>query len=130
MSFRSNHILLLELKLSLTSPESKYGVFPSLNCPFIWLVLYFLSFSFKALQCLHCYDTVIHYLDSKASHKHGKPVLSALRISPMAPATKGKMLWYHTRELESLPLFTQSILAHRGRFQIVVIRQLLLCEHI
>ena len=58
MSFRSNHILLLELKLSLTSPESKYGVFPSLNCPFTWLVLYFLSFSFKALQCLHCYDTL------------------------------------------------------------------------
>ena len=58
MSFRSNHILLLELKLSLTSPESKYGVFPSLNCPFTWLVLCFLSFSFKALQCLHCYDTL------------------------------------------------------------------------
>lgn len=96
--------LTLELKLSLRSPDSRYGVFPSLNCPFIWLILYFLSFSFKALQChyLHCYDTIIHYLDSKESHECEKPLLSALRFSQMAPATKGKKLGCHTRELESL----------------------------
>ena len=94
----------LELKLSLRSPDSKYGVFPSLNCPFIWPIFYFLSFCFKVLQChyLHCYDTVIHYLDSKESHKCEKLLLSALRFSQMSPATKGKKFWYHTRELESL----------------------------
>ena len=59
-----------------------------------------------------------------------KALFSALRFSQMVLVTKGKTLGYHTRELESLPLFTQSILAHRGRFQIVVIRQLLLCEHV
>ena len=95
--------LTLELKLSLGSPDSKYGVFPSLNCPFIWPILYFLSFSFKALQChyLHCY-TIIYYLHSKQSHKCEKPLLSALSFSQMAAATKGKKLGYHTRELESL----------------------------
>ena len=75
--------LTLELKLSLRSPDSRYGVFPSLNCPFIWLILYFLSFSFKVLQChyLHCYDTIIHYLDYKESPKCEKPLLSPLRFS-------------------------------------------------